>query len=161
MLKSRPPEEWFRCSKSIEWRKMEYRGLIPTPPATSSKFRGRSEADGSKKKLPPTRVATWEPTVHWNVAQRKRFTVMTQCKEDSWTHRFKVTFVIKNIFYNKYRISLNTSETSSWKQKQKDTFRSTHTPKPMLRNRWKLFQKLPFEVKWSSKYAFSSAFVHM
>ncbi|CAB1350709.1 unnamed protein product, partial [Coregonus sp. 'balchen'] len=54
----------FCRSRSAAWSRMEYRGLMPTPPATNNRSTQGSEGRGSKKKLPPTRIATWESTVH-------------------------------------------------------------------------------------------------
>lgn len=78
MLWSRPSDARLRCRRSLACNKMEYRGLIPTPPATSSSSTVGSEGAGSKKKSPPTRMATWEPTVHWEDGQRKERTMKIQ-----------------------------------------------------------------------------------
>lgn len=49
---------------------MESRGLIPTPPAINTRFRGASVGWGSKKNSPPALSATSESSVHWSKKEK-------------------------------------------------------------------------------------------
>ena len=75
---------------SATCRTMEYRGLIPTPPAISSKSELGSPGLGSKKKFPPTLIWTLLPTQHFDRHEPKKKKKKT--RQERWLRMSQIQF---------------------------------------------------------------------